>query len=378
MGSLPPVDRFRVVIAGGGIAAVEGLLRIRRLAGQAVDVILLAPNEELHYRPLAVDEPFARRGASRFPLRAIARRTDAEWVQDTIEWLDPDAQSVHTGGGGTLAYDALLLAVGGRLGMPLKNVTMFDDAHADETFHGLVQDVEGGYTRSVALVLPVGPTWPLPAYELALMTAERASSMGEEGLGVLLVTPEATPLAALGGEVSQAVTALLDKARVTVYTDAQPDVPASRRLVVGPSGPELEVERIVAMPRVEPRPIRNVPSGEGGFVPIDEYCRVRGLGEQVFAAGDATDFPIKHGGLGAQQADVAAAMIAALAGIDVEREPLRPLIRGVLHTGGAPLYLTTRLEEGRVVESEATTDAPWPVDDKVVAEELPDFLRSLS
>jgi sulfide:quinone oxidoreductase len=105
---------------------------------------------------------------------------------------------------------------------------------------------------------------------------------------------------------------------------------------------------------------------------------VRGLGEHVFAAGDATDFPIKHGGLGAQQADVAAAMIAAFAGVEVEREPLRPVIRGILHTGAAPLYLTTRLEDGRVVESEATTNAMWPADDKVVAKELPDFLRSLS
>src|SRR5665809_83540 len=101
--------------------------------------------------------------------------------------------------------------------MPLKHVTMFDDAHADDTFHGLVQDVEGGYTRSVALVLPEGPTWPLPAYELALMTAQRAYSMGEEGLGVLLVTPEPAPLAALGDEVSQAVAGLRDQSRVTVH-----------------------------------------------------------------------------------------------------------------------------------------------------------------
>ena len=54
-----------------------------------------------------------------------------------------------------------------------------------------MQDVEGGYTRSVALVLPEGPAWLLPAYELALMTGERANSMGEEGLAVFLVTPRA-------------------------------------------------------------------------------------------------------------------------------------------------------------------------------------------
>jgi hypothetical protein len=62
----------------------------------------------------------------------------------------------------------------------------------------------------------------------------------------------------------------------------------------------------------------------------------------------------------------------------VEREPLRPIIRGTLHTGAAPLYLATRLEGGLVVESEATTDAAWPAADKVVAKDLPAFLGSLS
>ena len=102
-------------------------------------------------------------------------------MQDAAEWVDPDAQTVHTRGGGAHPFDALLLAVGGRLVTPFEHVTVCDDAHAHEAYHGLVQDVEGGYTRSVALLVPEGPAWLLPAYELALMTAERAGSVGEEG-----------------------------------------------------------------------------------------------------------------------------------------------------------------------------------------------------
>jgi sulfide:quinone oxidoreductase len=371
------MDRFRVVICGGGIAAIEGLLRLRKLVGDAVDVTLIAPDDVLRYRPLAVDEPFARRGVRDYPLKTIARRTGAEWEKDAVEWLDADGQLVRTAAGRTFSYDALLLAVGARLARPFDHVTVFDDAHADEAYHGLVQDVEGGYTRSVALVLPEGPAWLLPAYELALMTGERATSMGEEGLGIILVTPEPAPMAALGDGASRAVAELLGRARVRVYANARPEVPAARRLLVSPDGPELEVERIVAMPRIEGRPIRNVPSDERGFVPIDEFCRVRGLGGRVFAAGDMTDFPIKHGGLGAQMADVAAASIAPLVGDFPAPEPLRPVIRGVLHTGTAPLYVTARLEDGRV-ESEATTDQAWPPDEKVVAEELGPFLRTLA
>jgi sulfide:quinone oxidoreductase len=369
------VDRFRVVICGGGIAAVEGLLRLRRLAGDAVDVTLVAPNDALRYRPLAVDEPFAR-GVRSYPLGTIARRTGSEWEQDAVEWLDPDGQVVRTAAGRAFPYDALLLAVGARLTSPFEHVTVFDDAHADEAYHGLVQDVEGGYTRSVALVLPEGPAWLLPAYELALMTRERAVSMGEEGLAVFVVTPEPAPMAALGEGASRAVAELLERASVRVYPNARPEVPASRHLLVSPEGPELEAGRIVAMPRIEGRQIQNVPSSRNGFVPIDELCRVRGLGERVFAAGDMTDFPIKHGGLGAQMADVAADGIVSLWGDAPAPHPLRPVIRGVMHTGAAPLYLTARMEDGRV-ESEATTEEAWPPDEKVIAEELGPFLRTL-
>ena len=375
-GRLGAVSQFTVVICGGGIAAVEGLLRVRRLVGDAVDVKLVAPNDELRYRPLAVDEPFARRGVRTYPLKTIAGRTDAEWQQDAVEWLDPDAQAIHTMSGGAVSYDALLLAVGARLVRPFEHVTVFDDAHADEAYHGLIQDVEGGYTRSVALVIPEGPAWLLPAYELALMTAERAASMGEEGCAVSLVTPEPAPMAALGDGASRAVAKLLESARVRVYPNASPQVPASRRLLVTPDGPELEAGRIVAMPRIEGHSIRNVPTVGRDFVPIDDRCRVRGLTEHVFAAGDMTDFPVKHGGLGAQMADVAAAGIAALAGDYPEPEPLRPVIRGVLHTGAAPLYLTARMEDGRM-QSEATTEPAWPPEEKVIAEELGPFLRSL-
>lgn len=365
------------MICGGGIAAVEGLLRLRRLVGDAIDVTLLAPNEELRYRPVAVQEPFSRPAARRYPLKEVARRTSAEWVQEALEWVDPDGQVAHTVEGGTLEYDALLLAVGARTEVPYEHVTGFDDAHADETYRGLVQDVEEGYTRSVALLLPDGPAWPLPIYELALMTAQRAESMGMEGIGVHLVTAEPEPLAAFGHGASRAVAELLEAARVRIHLGSSAEVPASRKLVVQPEGRELAPERIVAMPRIRGPRVRGVPADRDGFIPIDELCRVHGLDPRVFAAGDAANLQIKHGGLGAQMADTAAAGIAALAGADVEVAPLQPVLRGVLYTGAEPLYLTARIEDGRV-ESEVARDRPWPADEKVVAEELGPFLRSLN
>jgi hypothetical protein len=98
----------------------------------------------------------------------------------------------------------------------------------------------------------------------------------------------------------------------------------------------------------------------------------------VFAAGDVTDSPVKHGGLGAQQADVAAAGIAHLAGATPRPEPHVPVIHGMLLTGERPMYLVARLIGGLGWNSELYQDCPWPLDDKVVAEELGPCLAALA
>ena len=363
------------MICGGGIAAVEGLVRLRALTGDALDITVVAPNEDFRYRPLAVDEPFAAPGVRTYPMRQIAERTRSEWVKDAGESVDVDAQVLGIEGGRELPFDALLLAVGAKLVMPFAHVTAFDDRHADEGYHGVIQDVEGGYTKSVVLIIPEGHAWLLPAYELALMTAERAYSMWQDGVEITVVTPEPAPLAALGEEASAAVSELLDRAKVRVYTGAHPSVPSSQHVLVGPDGPQLEAGRVLALPRIEGRPLRGVPS-EDDFVPVDEFSRVPGTGQRVFAAGDETNFPFKHGSVGAQQADVAAAGIAAMAGLYIEPEPLRPVIYAELHTGKDPLYITARMDNGRV-DTEVTTEEAWPREEKLVARELGSFLASL-
>lgn len=278
------MSEFRVVVCGGGVAAAEGLLRLRHLLGDSVSIDLVAPNEELVYRPLAVRQPFAAGPPHRYALERIAADTRAEWQRDSLSWIDRDARTVHTEGGESLPYDAVLVAIGARQVADFEHVQTFDDRNADEPFHGVIQDIEGGYTSHVAFLLPEGPVWPLPLYELALMTAERASSMGMDEVELSLVTPEPSPLAIFGSTASEAVGRLLDRAGVTVYSSATAYVPAAGRLLVQPQGVELAPGRMVAMPRIEGPSVRGLPgSGAHGFLPIDTACRVPGTDARVYA-----------------------------------------------------------------------------------------------
>ncbi len=52
----------RVLIAGGGVAALEAAVALRELAGDRAEVAMYSPREDFVYRPFAVAEPY---GASR-------------------------------------------------------------------------------------------------------------------------------------------------------------------------------------------------------------------------------------------------------------------------------------------------------------------------
>jgi sulfide:quinone oxidoreductase len=366
---------FRVLIAGGGVAAVEAALALRDLAAERVGITLLAPGSELVYRPEAVGAPFAHPGARRYPLDEIARDLDAELVAGQLAWIDAAAQIAYPKAGTPLHYDALLVAVGANMRRRFAHTITLDDRSLDEQLHGLVQDVEGGYARRIAFLVPEPMPWPLPTYELALMTADRAYDSNLD-VTVTVLTPEEAPLALFGQQASEAVARVLAESRVELITHAHCEVVEPGHIALHPGTGHLDADRIVAMPQLTGPAIAGLPrDGTGGFIPIDPFCRVRSL-QRVFAAGDATSFPVKHGGIAAQQADTAATGIAALAGLTVEPEPLRPEIRAIMLGGRRPLFLSAVLAGEVGTNSQASFEPLWSPPQKIAARYLSPYLES--
>jgi len=327
-----------IVIVGGGPAAVETLIGLHDLAGERVRTTIVAPEPEFVMRPLQVTEPFGDGETIRRPLEQIAADFGARFVQARVASVDAPRRRVIGGSGFTIDYDVLVLAPGARTLPAYDDAITFGRPGAGAAMRELLADVERGEVGRVAFVVSTSTGWALPLYELALMTAEWARNRGARSLELLLVTPEERPLAMFGEQPSAAVRRVLDTAGITFVGSTHADRRDGELL--GQGRESLGVDRVVALPLIRGPELEGVPAErQFGFIPTDSSGRVTGL-EGVYAAGDATDFPVKQGGLATQQADAIVHDIANRLGAPVERAPFRPRLRGMLLTGGVPRVLS--------------------------------------
>jgi sulfide:quinone oxidoreductase len=364
-------DALRVLIAGGGVAALETMMALRALAGDRVDITLLAPGRDFHYRPMAVAEPFTIARARHIALVAVAHDFDTRLVHGELAGVEPADHQAVTLAGERIDYDALVIACGAQMRPAFAGAITINDRTIGATLRGLVQDVEEGYTREIAFVAPAQPFWPMPLYELALLTAHRAYDMNVS-VDIAIVSPESAPLTALGAGVSTELRKLLRNARISFHGSSLAEL-AHGELTLRPSTVRMRPDRVVAMPLLAGPQITGVASDPHGFIAVSEHGEVRGL-HGVYAAGDVTTFPIKHGGIAAQQADVIAAAIAARAGAAIEPEPWVPVIRGAMLTGIGTRYVEAELVDGHDARSTFSDVCPWDPPTKIAARHLGPYL----
>jgi sulfide:quinone oxidoreductase len=373
---MAPSNRLNVVIAGGGVAALEAALALRVLAENLVGVELFAPEPHFWYRPLAVAEPFQLGEARHFELAKLATEAGATFSPGELVSVDAARRLAHTSPGGPIPYSMLLIACGAVPKPAVDGALTFRGPADTPKIERLLVEIEAGAVRRVAFAAPPGAVWNLPLYELALMTAAWLATRSVTGVELALVTPEEEPLHLFGRKASGAVRAVLEERGIAVHTHAYPaEARAGELLLVG--GGIVVADRVVALPRLQGPRIGGVPQTFEGFIPVDAHGRISGL-EGVYAAGDITTFPVKQGGIAAQQADSAAEAIAADAGADVTPHPFRPILRGLLLTGAEPRYLHGELAGGSGETSEASAEPLWWPPSKIVGRHLAPFLAALA
>jgi sulfide:quinone oxidoreductase len=373
VGGGPPHQPLNVLIVGGGVAALEAMLALRHLAEARVDLTLLCPESDFRIRPVSVAVPFGRGEVHSVPIADLTTAVGARLVRAVLREVDATRRQVLTDAGDVIAYDALIVACGARRQPVLKGSLTFTGEEDVGAVKELLQQLSNGTVSRVVFALPQGASWALPLYELALLTATYVSEQRLAGVSLALVTPEQRPLDQFGGDVSIAVAQLLHERHINVHTSTRPIGVYDDGLIVAPPG-RLLADRVVSVPQAFGTPIAGIPHNHAGFIATDELGRVREL-EAVYAIGDITTFPIKQGGIAAQQADLVAQVLAKQAGAPLDDPaPLRPVLRGLLLTGDASRYLVAVTGPSHGDTASVSTEPLWSPEGKIAAQHLSRYL----
>ena len=291
-----------------GVGALEAMLAIRALARERVSIDLIAPDREFVYRPLSVLEPFEDMGTPRFDLSEMVVDQGARHHVDSATAVDTDRGRVLTASGREVPYDALVVSVGATAVPAVEGALTFRGPDDGERLQQVLLEAERGIVSRIAFVVPPGVIWALPLYELG---AEHRRILGAahqpQQPSVVLVTPEESPLALFGTEASEVVQGLLEGRGIEVRTSAYPVRFRDGRMTLVPHG-EIEADRVVTLPRLEGPRMAGLPADDAGSSRSTSTAAYRA--DNVYAVGDATSFPIKQGGITAEQADAAAEAIA--------------------------------------------------------------------
>jgi sulfide:quinone oxidoreductase len=128
-----------------------------------------------------------------------------------------------------------------------------------------------GETQSIAFALPAGIGWPLPLYELALLTDAYLTDRGTRGVKIILVTPEEKPLALFGDRASNAIKELLELRGIEVRLRTVPLHFEDGTLCVAPEA-EIQADRVVALPKLQGPWMAGLPVDGEGFIPADRLA----------------------------------------------------------------------------------------------------------
>ena len=372
--------RARVVIAGAGMAGLEAGLALRAFAGERAEVEMIDPGTRFRMAATAPGRAFGIGTGVDAPLHGLIGRAGAGLRHGRLVEIDPRSHVATLAGGEPVPYDMLLVAVGARPQAHLPGALTFtghrEVAELRALVDGIVDAAGRGIRTDLAVVVPPGCSWPLPAYEIALMARSYIAERSPGAAGdVTVVTAEDGPLDAFGPEGGAAMGRALAEAGVAVRPRAV--TRDWRGGLLGVAGGEpFPADRVVSLPVLRGPALEGLPYDPQGFVRSAPDGAVTDAPD-VWAIGDAAGFPVKQGGIACQQADVAAAAIARGLGARLEPVEFEPVLRGWAWDAEGGEFLRADLRGGHDESPGLADRSPlwWPVS-KVAGRFLATFLRN--
>ena len=316
-----PRARPRVVVVGGGFAGLETAFGLRAMAGEGLEVTLVTDQPNFLFKPNSIYIPFGLDpGRLETPLAKPMGRRDIELVIARADEIDPDARLLHAGGR-SIPYDRLVVATGS--GMRAEEVpgladnaistwTPTDMLQLRRAFHRLAECGRSGERRRVLFLVPPNNKCAGPLYEIVLMLETWLRRRGARApIEIAWATCEDTYIQAFGPRLHEVVAGEFERRGIAGHHGWTVDRVGSDAVsFVG--GDQLGYDELVAFPPyVAATAFAGLEADDRGFLTTESGSRRLARHPEIFAVGDAGDFPVKQAFLAFLQADAAASHVAA-------------------------------------------------------------------
>ena len=310
-----------ITILGGGFAGLETAFYLRHELRDRVDLTLVSDRDHFLFKPNTIYIPFGENPEKfRVPLDRPTRRKNIEFVQASVEEIDPVAKRVATDGR-SLSYDRLVVATGAEMrpqeipGLGEHALTIWtpdDMLRLRAGLRALADHARAGTRQRLLFLVPPNNRCAGPLYEMVMMvdTWLQREKLRDQ-VEITYTTFEESFVQAFGPRLNTVVREEFEERGISgfngfVVQSVEPGV------VHYMTGEQRGYDLLVSFPPYIARQrFAALPTDDRGFVHVEpDSRRVKGI-DDIFSVGDAADFPIKRAFLALLQGDAAAAHLAA-------------------------------------------------------------------
>ena len=312
----------QVLILGAGFAALEAAFLLRMRLHDQVEIRIVSDQDSFVFRPNSIYVPFGADPASLLTglARPLARRR-INFEQGVVGEVDPDAHFVTLRDGQRFRYDKLIVATGADThagevpGLEQHAATIWMPQSMLEVrrrFHAARDAARRGDRPRVLFLVPPNNKCSGPLYEVVFMLETWLRREGaRDGVDITWSTYEHGFIQAFGPRLHELVREQFAARGIDGHTtEVVTEVRENEVAYAG--GATRGYDQLIAFPPyVAAVDYPAFASDERGFLATDLPTRLVRGSDDVYAPGDAGDFPIKQAFLAFLQADAVAEHIAA-------------------------------------------------------------------
>ena len=312
----------QVLVLGGGFAALESAFLLRMRLRDQIDIRLVSNRDDFVFRPNSIYVPFGADPSSLLvDLHKPLARRRINFERGSATEVDPDNRFVTLADGQRFRYDKLIVATGADThaqeipGLAEHAATIWTpDSMLDvrRRFEDVRDRASRGEHPRVLFVVPPNNKCAGPLYEIVLMFETWLRRQGvRDSVDITWSTFEQSYIQAFGPRLHEVVTGEYRERGIDGHThEVVAEVtPGEVRYT---DGSARGYDQLIAFPPyVAAVRYPAFESDERGFIATDLETRLVRGHEDVYAPGDAGDFPIKQAFLAFLQADAVADHIRA-------------------------------------------------------------------